>query len=159
MKENPCRGDSPCSALPATPRRETRRDSALPVALPRDLSFADAPLCCFGLSAFPRPFSLRGRTVQSLRFAHGFRNSRASRRFARLVAGSLFPRSVSAGWHVEMRKTERAFTAPARPHCRPEVSLTSGCPCSATGLSACPSTLTPRPDASRSRPEVRTAPE
>ena len=39
----------------------------------------------------------------------------------------------------------------------PNVSRTSGRPCSALGLSACPATPKPRPGATHSRPEVRTA--
>jgi hypothetical protein len=59
------RRDSPAFALPATLRRETRRDSAPPRSLTREVSFADAPLCFFVLSAFPRPCPLRGRPGQT----------------------------------------------------------------------------------------------
>ena len=44
-----------------------------------------------------------------------------------------------------------------RTHYRPKVSLTSGAPCSALGLKACPAALKPRPGAAHSGPEVRTA--
>ena len=43
----------------------------------------------------------------------------------------------------------------ARTHSAPNVSLTSGRPCSALGLLACPSPSKPRPCAPHSRPEVR----
>ena len=45
----------------------------------------------------------------------------------------------------------------ARTHSAPNVSLTSGRPCSALGLQACPAALKPRPGAAHYRPEVRTA--
>ena len=42
-----------------------------------------------------------------------------------------------------------------RTHYRPHFSLTSGRPCSALSLTACPATPKPRPGAPHSRPEVR----
>ena len=49
-----------------------------------------------------------------------------------------------------LRRTDRTPAAP-------KVSLTSGRPCSALGLTACPAALKPRPGAAHYRPEVRTA--
>ena len=46
----------------------------------------------------------------------------------------------------------------ARTHYRPNSSLTSGPPCSALGLKACPAALKPRPGAAHSTPEVRKLP-
>ena len=50
-----------------------------------------------------------------------------------------------------LRRTDRTPAAP-------NVSLTSGPPCSALGLTACPVSLKPRPGAPHSTPEVRKLP-
>ena len=50
---------------------ETRRDSACPSGAPSGAFFRRRSAALFGLAAFPRPFALRGRPVQTLRSAHG----------------------------------------------------------------------------------------
>ncbi len=69
------------------------------------------------------------------------------------------PRRESGQLLLRRRGNEdsAAYTELAALTTAPNVSLTSGRPCSALGLTAHPSTLEPRPGAAHSRPEVRTA--
>ena len=59
------------------------------------------------------------------------------------------------GWEVRPAPARLGLRRTARTHSAPNVSLTSGRPCSALGLKACPTTPKPRPCATHSRPEVR----
>ena len=70
-KTCPLRGDSAAFALPATPRQRNTPRLRLPLLAPSGAFFRRRSAALFGLAAFPRPFPLRGRPVQSLRSTHG----------------------------------------------------------------------------------------
>ena len=76
---------------------ETRRDSACPSWLPRELSFADAPLRFLAWPLFRDPFAPRGRPVQTLRSAHGGQKLPSEPIRARCARQAQI-RSARAGW-------------------------------------------------------------